>query len=111
MESSKRTQKAQERRAALLIDGKRQPMSGADERAKGDASGERFLAEAKQTAKQSFSIKQSWLEKIDREAMAVNKWPILTVQFLNMDKLAPKDWVMLPDWLFKELVETYNRGK
>jgi hypothetical protein len=109
MESSHKTQKDQEKRIAGLIDGKRQPLSGASDYAKGDAKGIDFLAEAKQTAGKSLSIKQAWLEKIDREAMAVNKYPILTVHFLNMNKLTPKDWIMVPDWIFKEMYEAWKK--
>lgn len=106
--SSKYSQKAQEKRLGKLSGGKRQPLSGASMYAKGDVSSPLFLGEAKQTANLSLSIKQQWLKKIDEEAMAVDKIPFLAIEFLNMPKMSSKDWVMVPDYIFKDFIEYLN---
>lgn len=87
-----------------MMDGKRQPFSGASEKAKGDVKSDKFLGEAKQTADKSISIKQEWLIKIDEEAMAQDRYPILAIEFLNMPKRNTKDWILIPSYVFEELV-------
>ena len=108
IKSDKKTQKRQEKEIAGMVGGKRQPFSGASERAKGDGISDDFLIEAKQTEKQSLSIKLKWLEKIDEEAMAVNKYPLLAIEFLNADPRASKDWIAVPKYVFQELFDSWK---
>ena len=111
MISTKHTQKKQERSIAALIGGRRTPLSGASDYAKGDAKGKVYLAEAKETAKGSYSLKQAILAKIDQEAMAQDRYPMLTVRFLNMPPLASKDWVMVPKYVFEALLSQLEEAE
>lgn len=101
----KRAWKRTERRIAERIGGRRHGMSGAAVELKGDLSNDVVLVESKSTAKASISLKQAWFEKINQEAIAVHKTPAVAVTFENMDKLADRDWILIPLRYFKELIE------
>jgi hypothetical protein len=94
-----------------MLNGKRQPLSGANEMAKGDVRSEYFLGEAKQTQGKSLSLKLEWLEKIDGEAMAVDKYPLLAIEFLNGNPRSPKEWVSVPKHIFQEMFEVWYEYK
>lgn len=92
----KKKSRNQERRVAEMLGGSRVPLSGANERMKGDISSADLLIEAKYTAKESLSIKREWLEKIAMEAMAVGKTPALSFSFDQSSAIVPKDWIAVP---------------
>jgi len=105
--SNKRTVKIQEKRMAGMVDGKRQPCSGSNERFKSDATSKHFQCEAKQTQNKSMTLKLEWLIKIDKEADAVSKYPLIDIEFLNAPPRAPKEWVAVPDYVFKILYDAF----
>jgi Holliday junction resolvase len=71
---------------------------------KSDGSTDRYQIEAKQTAKQSISIKMEWLQKITDEALPCGRIPIVAIRFLNCDDLlTDRDWILVPASEFKDL--------
>ncbi len=48
----------------------------------------------KATSKKSMSVKLEWLEKITREALETDRFPILQIRF-EQAQLADKDWVLI----------------
>lgn len=112
--------KAQERKVAAAIGGRRQVGSGSQEGLKGDAvrddDGLPLLGECKRTSgKRSISVKVEWLAKISREAESQNAYPFLSIQFDRsvMEKVArergvpppEEDWVMIPLSLWEMILE------
>lgn len=87
---------AQEEKAAAMVGGKRHAGSGSSRYCKSDASSDRWQIECKQTEKESLGVKLEWLEKIAREAVNKQKWPMLCV------KIQAEDWVMIPKWIFEK---------
>jgi len=86
--------------ARNLNSAKRQPLSGADFRAKGDVKSEQFLIEAKRTDKASLSVRADWLEKITMEALQAGRQPALSIQLTFDNRLVEKDWFLIPASLF-----------
>jgi hypothetical protein len=81
------------------------PGSGAVDGAKGDIELVEFLIENKTTEHRSFSLKYNWLRKISKEALAVNKEPVLAIQFVDRDGepiAHDAKWVMIPERVFME---------
>ncbi len=123
--------KAQEKKVALVVGGRRQGGSGSHEDAKGDAAREGsgyiqdfpLLVECKRTTLRanghgkSISVKAEWLAKITREAFNVHKHPALAIQFDKevMDKLARQglsaetDWVMFPATTVQAIFEALGQ--
>ena len=101
------TPTAQEHRIADETGGKRVPGSGCSPYAKGDVKLKAFLVECKKTEKASLSIKKSWLVKISREAVAIQREPALAIEIQGgpQDAVCDRDWVMIPARLFKKLTE------
>ena len=91
--------KQQEVQAAELVGGRAHGGSGASMYCKSDASSDVWQVECKQTGKLSLSIKTEWLKKIEREAEAKSKWPMMHFRFEEM----PTDWIMVPRWVFEKL--------
>jgi|NGEPerStandDraft_6_1074524.scaffolds.fasta_scaffold51222_3 hypothetical protein len=108
IESNHRTVKKQESKLAKIIEGNRQPMSGANDKFKSDATSKRFHCEAKQTQNSSISMKLAWLTKIDKEADAVNKYPLLDILFLNAPPRVPNEWIAIPMYVFDLLFEAWR---
>lgn len=106
-----KTQKKQERRIAKRLNGARQPASGALIWAKGDAKTKELLIDAKQTEKKSISIKWEWLKKIVDEANGENKTGAISIEFLNYDKLYERDWILIPMWFYKMLIDELEEYK
>ena len=76
--------KAQEKKVAKAVGGKRTPNSGATKWAKGDILSENFLIECKTKTKDSSSItlKEDWFLKNAEEAFAMGgKYPALCFDF------------------------------
>lgn len=89
----------QEKAIAKRVDGNVCIASGAVPGNKGDVRGEHFLVEAKRTDKSSISIKQAWLDKIEKEARAIGKSPQLHIEIQD------KRYVLLWADDFVELLE------
>jgi len=101
------TPDAQERRVARKTGGRRVPGSGSSPYSKGDVRVPEFLVECKQTIHGSLSIKKAWLNKISREAVALQREPALAVEIKGgpEDPVCERDWVMVPARVFKKLTE------
>lgn len=77
---------------------------------KGDMRWPGWLLEAKSTVGKSLGVTHSWLAKITHEATMAGRHPGLMVIFVDEAGRPKKDgaWVMVPERLFKELVEASN---
>jgi Holliday junction resolvase len=111
--TNRRKPKAQERKVAAAVGGKRQPGSGAFE-AKGDvrSAGEfPMVIECKRTSGQkSIRVEAEWLAKVTREAHAQGSYPGLSIEFDDevMSGFPGKPeatWMALPLTVFQELLE------
>jgi len=99
----------QESRLAKDFDGKLRAGSGNQVRKKGDVIADYVLIEAKSTKFKSISLKQSWLKKIDEEAVTYDgRFPALGVTFTNMDPGTEKDWIILPKWAVLKMLKAYK---
>lgn len=96
-----------EENVARRLGARLQPNSGAMLGVKGDMTLEDWLLEAKSTEANSMSLSLDWLAKISREAQSATKYPALTVTFVDAQgRPVPKGaWVMIPEYMFRELVE------
>lgn len=84
--------------------------SGGIDGLKSDGSTKKLRFESKATTKQSFSVKLSVLEKIRKEAIAMDQEPVLTVAFVyeNGRTKPHGDFVMISRQLFNELIEGHD---
>lgn len=84
--------------------------SGAIAGYKGDLTKNQFLMESKATEAKSLRVDLHWLRKITKEAMDVNKFPALLIQFVaaDADTLPAGSWVAMPEYVFKELVDNHE---
>lgn len=98
-----------ETHVANTFDGKKTFGTGNKPMYKGDVKSDKFLFEAKSTAKSSISIKHAWLDKISKEAFAYDREPVLHVRFVSPpdNDICTTDWVMIPERLFKKILEDY----
>jgi Holliday junction resolvase len=101
-----------EQRLGKSLSARMTPASGALEGAKGDMvkttpSMGKLMIEAKSTVHNTMSLDLGWLVKVATEALADGATPALTVSFVTPDGKARNhgDWVMMPAWQWKELVE------
>ena len=94
-----------EKRLAKKLKGKLRPSSGAMAGAKGDIDFTECLMEVKSTTSESLSIKHAWLCKISDEALAISKWPALTITFTtgNGKPVMDGEWVLVPLRQWKEI--------
>lgn len=102
------TPTAQERRIARgLKGGHRQAGSGASVYARGDVKAPEFLIECKLTAAGSLRVESAWLAKITRQALASGKLPALAIEIQGgeEDRLLERDWICVPQSVFKKLTE------
>jgi hypothetical protein len=101
------TPTAQEERVAARTGGRRVPGSGASPYAKGDVRLSRWLVECKKTEHASLSIKKSWLVKISKQAVAIQKEPALAIEIQGgpQDAVCDRDWVLIPARIFEKLTE------
>jgi len=115
--STSKTVKLQERRAAKLIssDGgaRRRSGSGANPLAKGDAVSWKRLGECKQTVNKEFRLRAQVLAKIEEEARSGGLMPFLHIEFLSKGRTRftrdmSTNWVIIPDWAFRDLVNAAN---
>lgn len=118
-QSNHKRPKAQERKVAMAIGGKRVALSGAGEE-KGDVSraGKSFplRVECKRSmGNESIALKADHLTKISAEAMAAGAYPALDLQFDKsvMERLArargvmvaSEDWIAVPLNVFQGMLE------
>jgi Holliday junction resolvase len=105
--------KAQERRVAAAVRGRRVKGSGCSPYAKGDVVAEAhagaagWLIECKRTEKASLSLKRAWLVKVAREAVVQGKRPALAVAMAGGAPAGDVelDWVLVPLSLFTRLMQ------
>jgi len=94
-------------RVAKALGARLTPASGAFTGHKGDFRRGRLLAEAKSTVQISAILKLEWLTKITKEATEKGCNPALFLSFVNGNG-TPKpggDWVVIPKYLWDELME------
>lgn len=81
---------------------------------KGDVQGRFSFVECKETKGQSVRLSVDWLGKVETHARGEGKLPLLHISFLSPgspfrrkggEELLSKDWVVMPEWLFKRLME------
>lgn len=99
---------AQENHIAKLVGGKRHRGSGSSVWKKSDASSHDFQIECKQTEKESIRVTLEWLEKISEEGAFQSKNPALHLRFLNASNKIDKDWVMIPERIFKDFLDVWR---
>lgn len=84
---------------------------------KGDIQGQFSFVECKETKGQSIRLSVDWLGKVETHAMGENKLPLLHISFSSPgasfrrkggQELFSKDWVVMPEWFFKRLMEGQN---
>lgn len=63
------------------------------------------MIEKKSTQYKSIKLKQSWLEKIVRQAHKQGKEPVLAIQFETMEKYTSKQWGLVPIERLKQLFD------
>lgn len=99
-----------EKRVAQSIAARLTANSGAGNQ-KGDmtkaTTQHRFRMEAKSTKAATMSLELGWLVKIANEALNTKSVPALTISFTDEagKARAGGDWVMVPLYVFKELIE------
>lgn len=94
-----------EKRTAQRLGGRMQPGSGSQQHSKGDIKLPDFLIENKSTIHASMGLQHAWFRKIAAEAIAINREPALSFQFVDGAgrPLVDGKWVAIPERLFKEL--------
>lgn len=105
--AKKHGQKA-EKRTARRFGTTARAGSGAVEGFKGDFSLTDFLVENKATEHRSIGVKYAWCEKISKEALAENKDPAISIQFVDQTGLPiarDASWVLIPERVFAEFVK------
>ena len=102
---------AQEKYIAKTLGGKKQANSGATPFQKGDVKLDKFLIEAKTTttAKESFTVKKTWLEKNKEEAFAMGK-PHSVLAFNFGENRNKSNFYIIDEGLMMTLVELINKG-
>jgi hypothetical protein len=95
-----------EKKYAKRIGGQLQPASGALNcpRHKGDIKTKLFLIDSKLTGKKVYLLTADTLEKITREALAINKIPALSVE------VGGEQFVILRDQDFQAIREEYENA-
>jgi len=95
-----------ERRAANRLEGRATVGSG-NKDDKADISLEHFLMESKATEYKSMGIKLEWLRKVSYQALDVNKYPALIIQFVypTGEPVGEGSWVCIPEKVFNEILK------
>lgn len=89
-----------EKSSAARTHGDDRPRPG---KADGTAIGRKYQRECKFTQNDSISVKRSWLEKIDGEATAAGRTPVLVIGFGEMKVGVDLQWALVPLRHFVEL--------
>lgn len=103
--------KAQEKKVAKAVGGKRTPNSGATKWAKGDILSENFLIECKTKTKDSSSItlKEEWLLKNEEEAFAMGKQA--SALCFDFGPSANKRYYVISERMFELLKQSLEEGR
>lgn len=99
----KKQSQKNERQIAKKLGGVTTPGSGAFEGHKGDIKLKDFLLELKETNNLSIPILAEHLMKIRKEAIQTGKEGCMIYKF-NTVKELPKEWILIPLDLFRELI-------
>ncbi|HRZ18533.1 MAG TPA: hypothetical protein P5136_00510 [Methanofastidiosum sp.] len=107
---NKQISKKREKTIGEQIHGRAHLRSGGMWFRKGDASNEHFLVEDKFTHAEKYSVKLSQLEKIEKEALQVNKIPIFRFGFIKENR----DFVLIrtiycPEDFYPPMIFTTNK--
>lgn len=100
--------RSSEQKLTKKLGGRQTPGSGNQVGAKGDAKVGQFLIEMKSTVNDSFTLKREVLAKIAGEAMQQNKYPALTVSFVQgngQPRSGDSEWVLVPLKQFNKFKE------
>lgn len=110
--TSHQRSRAQEKRLAKRLEGRRQPASGALPGKKGDVlSGADLMIEAKTTGMQSYRIEENDLITLSNNAAIEAREPVLVVQFEEMPSGTPNEWAAIPMSFFQELLATWRSSR
>lgn len=99
----KKQSQKNEKTIANKLGGITTPGSGAFTGHKGDIKLDKFLLELKETNNLSISILADHLMKIRKEAIESGKEGCMIYRFNSVKEL-PKDWILIPMELFKEII-------
>ena len=84
------------------------PASGSTATSKGDATiVGKFMLESKATKNNKITIRENWLEQLDRNSIKFGKIPILSVEFIKKNK----QYYILSEDDFIELISQYLNKK
>jgi hypothetical protein len=98
-----------EKRVIKKLGGKQHAGSGACAGLKSDGSVSAKMemrVECKSTIHDSISVKKEVLDKIMREALNGNQYPMLTISFVDAEGRAKPGgtWALIPDYVMQELL-------
>jgi len=95
--NNKKEARKREVNLAKELGGRATPNSGATDGAKGDISFGKYLLDDKFTSKPAYSVTVPTLSKITREAYAVGKYPLLSINIRKgITKGYPDTWILVP---------------
>ncbi len=91
---------------ANKINGRTQPNSGATpwQRYKADVSSDNFLYQCKLTDKSKFTINETILAEITRQARVNHKDPVVVIKMEGIQMPTPNEWCMIPMSVYKMLI-------
>jgi Holliday junction resolvase len=93
----------QENRVAKEFGGKVTPGSGALA-VKGDVQSNELHIECKTTSKTQYTLRLDTLSTLAHEASVSGKIPVLALELHNEAKGIDRNWVVIPERIFKDLV-------
>lgn len=95
--NNKKEAQKREVKLAKELGGRATPNSGATDAAKGDISFDKYLLDDKFTNKPAYSVTVPTLSKITREAYAVGKDPLLSINIRKgIANGYPDTWILVP---------------
>lgn len=99
-----------EAEVAVRVGGKTQPGSGSGpfQSIKGDVTSENFLYQCKLTDKARFTLSESVLAEINRQAKVQGKFPAVVVKMEAIKEPTPQEWVCIPMEVWRGLSTTQD---
>ena len=79
------------------------PGSGNKPGLPGDVSGRTYHRECKTTSKAGFVVSNGILTKVCKEALVMNRIPLVEIELRGVSAPVPEQWVLLPAEVFEEL--------
>lgn len=70
-----------------------------------------FRLESKATSKRSYSLKFDDLEKIENVALSAGELAFFQVDFIDSEKKPIKKVIVLPEYVFQELLDAYKQSR